>query len=133
MQHGKWSSPGGSSRRFDSSTNDFMVTWYPSKLNSLIFGGADGEKSKDYLISIFLSLERSKVTQTRFCSDNLEVSMDDFKLDIELLLSRVDSIQPCISTIGNSFTNITYLENEVVRLRVELGEKEQILYVRFKS
>ena len=136
VQRGKWRSPGGGSRRFDSSRNDFVLTWYPGKLNSLIFGGADGEKSKDYLISIFLSLECTKATQTNLCFDDLKVCMDDLKLDIEILQSRVDSIQSYINTTGNSLTNSANIEIEVVRLQVELVKektKNSILELKVKN
>ena len=134
VQCGKWWSPGGGSRIFDSSSNHFVVTWYPGKLNSLIFGGADGEKSKDYLI--FLSLECTKATKTNLCLDDLKVYMEDLKLDVEILQSRVDSIQSCINTTGNSLTNIANLENEVVRQQVELVEekaKNSMLDLKFKN
>ena len=36
---GKWSSPGGKRKKFESSNTDLSFTWYPDKQNSLIFQG----------------------------------------------------------------------------------------------
>ena len=38
-QDGRWKSYGGSSKKFDSSVADLSCTWYPGKLNSLLFHG----------------------------------------------------------------------------------------------
>lgn len=39
---GKWTSPGGNSRRFTSLITDMCLTWYYSKQNTLLFQGKTG-------------------------------------------------------------------------------------------
>ena len=50
-QDGKWKSAGGSSKKFDSAIVDFSCTWYPGKLNSLVFHGEVGVLVKETLIA----------------------------------------------------------------------------------
>ena len=52
LLRGAWCSAGGSSKRFDSSTSEFVVMWYPDKHNSLAFTGSVGERTKDSLVKL---------------------------------------------------------------------------------
>ncbi len=67
-QRGKWCSPGGSAKRFDSDVSDFQVTWYPGKLNSLTFNGKLGEKARNFLVNLCeatsMSIEPRESTHT---------------------------------------------------------------------
>lgn len=122
VQRGKCWSPGGCSKRFDSHTSNFTVKLYPGKLNSLIFGGTDGEKSKDYLTNNLLK-PADNVHRSNFCWDVLKACVDDVKLSTEILQSRVDSVQSFISIWGHqSLTE--KLGNDVVRLRFDLEEEK---------
>lgn len=49
--HGKWTSPGGNSKRFNCSNYDFTVTWYCKKQLTLLFQGRNGECLKQKLIA----------------------------------------------------------------------------------
>jgi hypothetical protein len=40
--NGRWRSPGGKSKQFNSTNADLSITWYPGKQNSLSFQGKDG-------------------------------------------------------------------------------------------
>ena len=51
-QDGKWKSVGGSSKKFDSAIADFSCTWYPDKLNSLVFHGEVGILVNETLIAV---------------------------------------------------------------------------------
>ncbi len=68
QQRGKWCSPGGSAKRFDSDVSDFQVTWYPGKLNSLTFNGKLGEKARNFLVNLCeatsMSIEPRESTHT---------------------------------------------------------------------
>ncbi len=44
---GNWSSPGGSAKKFIGSNAEISITWYPGKLNSLLFHGKDGPVVQD--------------------------------------------------------------------------------------
>ena len=54
-QRGKWSSPGGNSKKFDSFNFDLSCTWYPGKLSSLLFRGKAGNLVKECLIKACMS------------------------------------------------------------------------------
>ena len=58
---GEWESPGGRAKRFNDSNLDFVMTWYPGKLNSLIFHGKEGESFKKFLVRI---LQTNSANQT---------------------------------------------------------------------
>ena len=47
---GKWSSPGGQSRKFTSSTFDIIMTWYYAKQKTLLFQGKDGNELRETII-----------------------------------------------------------------------------------
>ena len=47
---GKWSSPGGGSKRFKSTNAKLNITWYHKKQNSLLFQGKDGNSLREKCI-----------------------------------------------------------------------------------
>jgi len=40
--HGKWSSPGGTTKTFQNDNNRLTITWYRGKQSTLTFQGKDG-------------------------------------------------------------------------------------------
>ena len=48
---GKWSSPGGQSKKFSSTNSDLVLTWHKGKLNSVLFKGRDGVLVRDQRIN----------------------------------------------------------------------------------
>ena len=58
---GKWRSPGGKAKNFNSSNADLSATWYPGKQNSLLFQGKDGELFKNYLLRLLNSINGSVI------------------------------------------------------------------------
>ena len=50
-QRGKWKSAGGTSKKFVSSIADLSCTWYPGKLNSLLFHGETGDLVNEILVT----------------------------------------------------------------------------------
>ena len=50
-QQGKWKSAGGTSKKFVSSIADLSCTWYPGKLNSLLFHGEAGDLVNEILVT----------------------------------------------------------------------------------
>ena len=63
---GKWSSPGGNSKRFKSSNLDLVMTWYFKKQQTLLIQGKDGNSVKEKLVKLCqtASLSASKVNLT---------------------------------------------------------------------
>ena len=64
VQQGKWKSNGGNSKRFDASTSDGIVIWYPGKLNTLTFNGQLGCLAKEYFISLCRSTPMKDIGDT---------------------------------------------------------------------
>ena len=52
--NGKWSSPGGKSKKFVSSDLDLIVTWYYGKQGALLFRGEHANNVKKFLINKLL-------------------------------------------------------------------------------
>jgi hypothetical protein len=50
--NGKWTSPGGNSKKFKSSNSDLTVTWYYGKQKTLLFQGKEGYLFREFLINI---------------------------------------------------------------------------------
>lgn len=49
---GKWTSPGGNSRRFTSLNSDLCLTWYFDKQKTLLFQGKSGESLREILVNL---------------------------------------------------------------------------------
>ena len=49
---GKWTSPGGNSRRFTSLNSDLCLTWYFSKQKTLLFQGKTGASLREILVNL---------------------------------------------------------------------------------
>ena len=47
---GKWSSPGGQSKKLSSTSSDLVLTWHKGKLKSVLFKGGDGVLVRDQCI-----------------------------------------------------------------------------------
>ena len=52
---GKWTSPGGNSKQFKSSSNNLIMTWYSRKRLTLAFQGPDGSYFKSKLVDLVLN------------------------------------------------------------------------------
>lgn len=72
---GNWFSPGGRAKQFKSQNHDLTMTWYPGKLNSLLFHGKDGDMFKEFLVSV--------LEQTKVYTDCLSPTVADALLETE--------------------------------------------------
>ena len=52
---GKWTSPGGNSKQFKSSSNNLIMTWYSRKQLTLAFQGPGGSYFKSKLVDLVLN------------------------------------------------------------------------------
>ena len=121
-QRGKWWSPGGGAKRFDSTVSDFTVTWYPGKLNSLTFNAKIGDH---FLINLCLAVSTSiQPDENVHDQTELGLSIDNFGLDLEILQSRMDSLQSLINTHNDLLSGNNDIVNEVTIMRLELEEEK---------
>ena len=75
---GKWSSPGGQSRKFTSSTFDITMTWYYGKQKTLLFQGKDGNELRETIIKACMAKSTmNNQNQLTGISDNT-VCMNNF-------------------------------------------------------
>ena len=58
--HGKWSSPGGTTKTFKGDNNRLTITWYRGKQSTLAFQGKDGPLLKEQLVNLFQRNEARK-------------------------------------------------------------------------
>ena len=107
-QEGKWRCNGGNSKMFDASTLDFTMIWYPRKLNTLMFKGKRGCLAKECLINHCISTSASDIEemQDRSNGHDLDKSVDDLILELDMLKSRVDSIQSLINSREDPISTI---------------------------
>ena len=96
---GEWESPGGRAKRFKDSNLDFAMTWYPRKLNSLIFHGKEGESFKKFLVRI---LQTNSVNQTDAITDTVLNTTTKTSLEPKLLSGDLDETTNNTSTHINS-------------------------------
>ena len=126
-QQGKWRSYGGSSKRFDA-----------GKLNTLTFNYQCGCLAKQSLISLCIStllkVIRDLNDSGSECYD-LDQSVDNLKLEIEMLKSRMDSMQSLLDSKGDQIhTTVSNLSNEIVLLQIDHEEEKfKKQNVRYRS
>jgi hypothetical protein len=96
---GEWESPGGRAKRFNDSNLDFVMTWYPGKLNSLIFHGKEGESFKKFLVRI---LQTNSANQTDAITDGVLNTTTKTPLEPNLLSGDLDETTNNTSTHINS-------------------------------
>ena len=143
---GVWRSPGGYAKQFKSTTFDFILNWYPGKLNTILFHGKDGERFKQVLLTVLnihcigegdaiLNASSLSTAEPENPNNNTSIfdresgncsckcskeDMENIKLDIEILQSRID----CLQSLANSceyrpFTDTNErLNSEVISLQV---------------
>ena len=70
---GKWSSPGGDSKRFKSTNANLSITWYYKKQNTLLFQGKDGNslREKCILVCQMRSLSKPKSPKKANVRENI--------------------------------------------------------------
>ena len=73
-QQGKWKSAGGTSKKFVSSIADLSCTWYPGKLNSLLFHGKTGDLVNVILVTVCKSTSFNTFKDSvKVCVQNIPV------------------------------------------------------------
>lgn len=72
---GKWTSPGGNSRKFKSTNADLTLTWYYGKQKTLLLQGKDGDTLKEILINACESA--ATPTPTTHLGTTREASLSD--------------------------------------------------------
>ena len=127
-QQGKWCLPGGNSKRFEASTSDFTVTWYPGKQNTLTFKGRSGCLAKEYLINLCaVSAPKNieNVVENRVRRHGFDENVGDIMLEIEILKSRFDSLQFLLDSRENpDLHTISKLGSEISLLQIDLEEEK---------
>jgi hypothetical protein len=104
----------------DSSTSDFVAIWYPGKLNTLTFNGDVGKQVKECLIKLCTASPVGILENTDF-----NVGLDNLNLEIEILKSRVDSMQSLMNSQGSGTApKICELSNEIALLKIDLEEEK---------
>ena len=123
---GKWRSYGGSSKRFDAKTHDFAAIWYPGKLNTLTLSGLVGTEAKEYLINLCVhpSIGGPEKRVENFSRADLSESIESVLLEIEILKSRVDSVQSVIMCADQPLPTAANLSSEITHLQIDLEDEK---------
>ncbi len=120
-QRGKWCSPGGSAKRFDSDVSDFQVTWYPGKLNSLTFNGKLGEKARNFLVNLCeatsMSIEPRESTHTSNEPNRYDRLLDELievKQSVANMSSAMNKLYDHVAFTVNYIYNQDLTSNKTV-------------------
>ena len=68
--NGKWTSPGGSAKKFTCCSMDLSITWYPGKQNSLILHGEESLAVTEMLTNVCKLLTNGECTEGTKLSSN---------------------------------------------------------------
>lgn len=128
-QQGKWWFSGGSARRFDASTSDLVVIWYPGKLNTLTLKGKLGILAREYLINHCKSPHSTceiSVKPYETCYGHVDDDMDNVMLEIEILKSRFDAMKSVHDLLQEEplLSTVSKLSNEMKLLQLDLEEEK---------
>ena len=104
---GRWTSPGGSSRKFTCKNFDLTITWYPGKQNSLILHGKLSTNLSNIVLKACqkktdISLVEIKASPKSPKIDNL-TSIPGYK-SVPKLISVTDKCEPesaCLRSLCN--------------------------------
>ena len=101
---GKWSSPGGQSKKFSSTNCDFILTWRKGKAKSMLFKGKDGALVRDRCIllckQVTQSMLKSQLPDNGQINSNISVSVSSNNLSDVHGIAATD-YPPLIGTIQN--------------------------------
>ena len=115
---GKWSSPGGNSKRFKCENFDIVITWYYKKQMTLLFQGGEGSIFKDDLIN---AVEDREATKEEVICDNKRNHNEtptDQHVDSSALRNQCDC--PCreyTAELEGVKLNIVILQKQLEGLR----------------
>ena len=111
--NGKWSSPGGKSKKFVSSDLDLIVTWYYGKQGSLLFRGEHADIVKKFFINKLLpciSTTGDDVQSKCDCQCGvLAAELEGVKLELVILQKTVETkITSSQESHGDEVTQLRY-------------------------
>ena len=93
--NGKWSSPGGESKKFVISDLDLIVTWYCGKQGSLLFRGEHADIVKKFLINKLLPCIGKIGDDVQYKCDCqcgvLAAELEGIKLELVILQKTVET------------------------------------------
>lgn len=103
--------------------SEFILTWCPGKLNSLSFNRKTGERARNFQINLCAA---TSVESRGNFQGQAEPStcIQNISFYIEVLLSRVKSMQTLINTHDDLIFGAHDLMNEATRLRFELEDEK---------
>ena len=111
---GKWSSPGGQSRKFTSSTFDISMTWYYGKQKTLLFQGKDGNELRETIIKACMAKSSTNnqnqsigMGDNVVCTNNFTTPINSDKLATETVFTHMnDQFEEHETSKGNLAKNL---------------------------
>lgn len=136
-QQGKWRPSGGNARRFEASTSDLVVIWYPGKLNTLTLKGTHGILARKHLINQSISPQgacEDYVKPHEMCCCRVDDNADNVMFQIEIIKSRLDAMQSLQDSLQEESLSSTVLRlsNEMELLQIDF-EEEKVKNVKLES
>ena len=143
--NGKWTSPGGNSKKFKSSNSDLTITWYYGKQKTLLFQGKEGYLFREFLINICetkavsvspievksplrqVNIDKRSAGATRVYFDDLtntSISEDTASVADTSTLRELEDF------IDNSFYNSTPCRGRTV---LGISPKKSVILLHFSS
>ncbi len=100
--------------------------WYPGKLNTLTLSCLVGTEAKEYLINLCVhpSIGGPVKRVENFSRADLSESIESVLLEIEILKSRVDSVQSVIMCADQPLPTAANLSSEITRLQIDLEDEK---------
>ena len=117
-------------KRFDASSFDLVVIWYPGKLSTLALKGKCGLLVKEYLIdhSMFpQSVTKNHLTKI-YGSRRIDVDdlLDNIEVDIAILKSRIDAMNSLHESLQEDsvLLMVSKLTKEMQLVQLDLEEEK---------
>ena len=127
---GKWSSPGGSSKKFTCSDSDLTITWYLGKQNSLILHGESSSDIANVMIKVCQKTSRDDLTGMAALSVNGESIRNPLDRAMSPTTSNTNSIGELLATSVNDAPTPKALSMTDIQVEDHSKVSPKYIYIR---
>ena len=124
--NGRWRSPGGKSKQFNSTNADLSITWYPGKQNSLSFQGKDGIVLKDFVVKM---LEEPNIdspnSSAKFSTQTADPVAEPCEKLCEIVADTKAAIEPELYVSSHHTCDCNPCGNDIKNVKLDIEDLQK--------
>ena len=121
--NGRWRSPGGKSKQFNSINADLSITWYPGNQNSLLFQGKDGIVLKDFVVKM---LEEPNIdspnSNAKFSTQTADPVAEPCEKLCEIVADTKAAIEPELYVSSHHTCDCNPCGNDIKNVKLDIED-----------